>query len=127
MSYILPYVWRDLTSSYDVVGPYYTSALVEAKFVVVCVFQTIKLFQHHDLKTSLLACDGGSANIATIKASRSYHGAYSIKEDGSDRYEVQPWMINPYNPPNKIFWLICPSHQVNIKYNVNCVHYGFAA
>ena len=22
-------------------------------------------------------------------------------------------MINPLNPPNKIFWLICPSHQVN--------------
>jgi len=90
MSYILQFIWRDLTSSYDVVGPYYTSAAsVEAKFVVACVFETIKLFQHHGLKTSLLACDRGSANIATIKASYSCHGAYSIKEDGSDRYEVQ--------------------------------------
>ena len=67
MSYILQFIWRDLTSSYDVVGPYYTSAAsVEAKFVVVCVFETIKLFQHHGLKTSLLVCDRGSTNIATI-------------------------------------------------------------
>ena len=51
MSYILQFIWRDLTSSYDVVGPYNTSAAsVEAKFVVACVFDTITLFQHHGLK-----------------------------------------------------------------------------
>ena len=60
-SYILQFLWRDLTSSYDVVGPYFTSSTsVENKFVTACIFETIKLFQHHGLKTSLLICDGGS-------------------------------------------------------------------
>ena len=54
-SYVFQFLWRDLTSSYDIVGPYYTSATsVEAKFVVACVFETIRLFQHH----SLITCAG---------------------------------------------------------------------
>ena len=55
-----------------------------------------------------------SANAATIKASHGCHGAYSVKENERDKFEVEPWMLNPFNPPNKIFWLICPSHQVCI-------------
>ena len=112
-SYILQFLWRDLTSSYNIVGPYFTcSASVECKFVTACILETIQLFQYHNLKTSLLVCDGGSANAATIKASHGCHGAYSVKEDQNDKFEVKPWMINPFNPPNKIFWIICPSHQV---------------
>ena len=85
-SYILQFIWRDLTSSYDIVGPYYMSATsVEAKFVVACAFETIRLFQHHGLKTSVLVCDGGSSNISAIKASHDRHGAYSIKQEGVDR------------------------------------------
>ena len=88
--------WRDLTSSYDIVGPYYTSAAtVEAKFVVACcVFETLKLFQHHGIRMGVLVSDGGSTNIATIKASHGCHAAYSVKENGDDRFEVEPWMIN---------------------------------
>ena len=77
-------------------------------------FETIKLFQYHNLKTSLLECDGGSSNSAVIKASHGCHGAYSVKDTSAqeDRFKIEPWIINPFNPPNKIFWLICPSHQV---------------
>ena len=47
-SYILQFLWRDLTNCYDIVHLYYTSAAsVEVKFVVACVFETIKLFQEH--------------------------------------------------------------------------------
>jgi len=77
-----------------------------------CVLETVKPFQRHNLKTSLLVCDGGSANAATIKASHGCYGAYPVKEDQTDIFEIQPWIINPFNPPHKIFWLICPSHQV---------------
>ena len=113
-SYILQFLWRDLTSEFDIVGPYFTcSSSVEGKFVLACVLETVKLFQLHNLKTSVLVCDGGSSNIATIKASHGCHGAYSlIKDHPSDKYKVDPWMLNPFNPPHKIFWLICPSHQV---------------
>ena len=121
-SYVLQFLWRDLTSSYDIVGPYFTcSSSVEAKFVTACVLETIKLFQFHGLKTNLLVCDGGTANIAAIKASHGHHGAYSVT-DGEDKYKVEPWMINPFNPPHKIFWLICPSHQVCSIYHLkHCV------
>ena len=76
-SYILQFIWQDLTSSYDIIGPYYTSAgSVENTFVASCVFETIKLFQCHGLKTSLLVCDGAASNLSTIKATHGHSGAY---------------------------------------------------
>lgn len=45
-SYILQFLWRDLTSSYDIVGPYFTSSdTCNAKFIHACVMETIQLFQ----------------------------------------------------------------------------------
>ena len=115
-SYILQFLWRDLTSEFDIVGPYFTSAnSVDGKFVLACVLETVKLFELHNLKTSVLVCDGGSSNVAAIKTSHGCHGPYSVKsceDDETDKYSVEPWMLNPFNPPHKIYWLICPSHQV---------------
>ena len=65
-SYILQFLWRDLTSDYDIVGPYFTSSrTLESKFTLSCILETIKLFHLHGLLTSLLVCDG---NLAVIKA-----------------------------------------------------------
>ena len=115
-SYILQFLWRDLTSEFDIIGPYFTSTnSVDGKFVSACVLTTVKLFQLHNLKTSILICDGRSSNVAAVKASHGFHGAYSVKSSKDseiDKYSVEPWMFNPFNPPHKIFWLICPSHQV---------------
>ena len=114
-SYILQFLWRDLTSEFDTIGPYFTAlSSLESKFVISCVLETIKLFQLHGLTTSLLVCDGASSNAATIKVSHGHLGAYSVKQNDNDVFEVEPWMINPFNPPHHIFWLICPSHQVRI-------------
>ena len=92
--YILQFLWCDLTSNYDIIGPYFTSAeSVDSDFVVDCVLDTIKLFQNHGLKTSLLVCDGCAANLTAIKAVRGESGAYSILDDvTTDRYEVKPWL-----------------------------------
>ena len=39
-SYILQFLWRDLTSCYDIDGPYFTrSNSVEGKFVIASVFE----------------------------------------------------------------------------------------
>ena len=53
---------------------------------------SLKLFTVpiHGLKISLLVCDGGSSNIATIKATHSHHGAYSVSDLTDDKYEVKP-------------------------------------
>ena len=45
-SYILQFLWRDLTSNYDIIGPYFTCAeSVDSKFIVASMLDTIKLFQ----------------------------------------------------------------------------------
>ena len=45
-NYILQFLWRDLTSSFDIVGPFFTShGTIEGKFVCACVMESIKLFQ----------------------------------------------------------------------------------
>ena len=63
-NYILIFWWRDLIHKYDIIGLYFTSAeSVDSKFVLSCVLDTVKLFQHHGLKTSLLVCDGCAANL----------------------------------------------------------------
>ena len=78
-SYILQFLWRDLTSDFDIIGPYFTSAkTMDSKFILSCVLETIKLFHLHGLSTSLLVCDGASTNLFTIKATHGYSGAYSI-------------------------------------------------
>ena len=45
-SYILQFLWRDLTSEFDIIGPYYSSCDVfSAKFILACLLDTIQLFQ----------------------------------------------------------------------------------
>jgi len=118
-SYILQFLWRDLTSEFDIVGPYFTtSSSMEGKFIMACVLETVKLFQFYGMKTSLLVCDGASSNVSAIKASHRHNGAYSVAQNQDDIFEVKPWMVNPFNPPHRIYWLICPSHQVRTNYYV---------
>ena len=45
-SYIL---WRDLTSDFDIIGPYFTnSKTMDSKFIISCILETIRLF--HDYR-----------------------------------------------------------------------------
>ena len=121
-SYILQFLWRDLTSEFDIVGPYFTtSSSMEGKFVIACVLETVKLFQFYGMKTSLLVCDGASSNVSAIKASHKHNGVYSVAQNKDNIFEVKPWMVNPFNPPHHIYWLICPSHQVCTNHNARMI------
>lgn len=83
-SYILQFLWRDLTSDFDIIGPYFTyHKTMDSKFVLSCVLETIKLFQLHNLKTMVLVCDGASTNLSTLKATHGYFGAYPILSKGN--------------------------------------------
>lgn len=105
-SYILQFLWRDLTSPFDVVGPYYTSSgALESKFILSCVLESVKILHLYGFKTSLLVCDAAAPNVAVIKGTTGVHGAYG---DG----EVKTTFRNPFDPSMTIHWLICPSHQV---------------
>ena len=54
--------------------------------------------------------------MTVIKSTHGCSGAYGFDAQQKDPYAVKPWFINPFNPPQKIFWLICPSHQVIFKH-----------
>ena len=44
-SYVLQTLWHDLTSEYDIIGPYYTSAsTLKSKFLLPCVMDAIYQF-----------------------------------------------------------------------------------
>ncbi|XP_065911308.1 uncharacterized protein [Dysidea avara] len=118
-THMLQFLWRDLTSGFDIVGPYYScSESMSSKFVLACILETIQLFQVYDLRTSLLICDGSSANLAALKASHGHFtGAYNNDHSGLDPFVIKPYFINQYDPPNKIHWLICPSHQLKNMIN----------
>ena len=65
---ILQFLSRDLTSDYDIIGPYLmTSGTVDSSFTSSCVLDAVKLFQRHGLSTSSLICDGASSNVSLIK------------------------------------------------------------
>ena len=113
--HILQFLWRDLTNNYDIVGPYFTCAeSVDGRFIYACIFETLRLFQTHGLKTSLLVCHGCPANLTTIKTNHGFSGAYSVlpADSTEDQYTINPWFVNPYNPSILIYWMICPTHQI---------------
>lgn len=111
-SYILQTLWRDLTSEYDVIGPYYTSAsTLKSKFLLPCVMDAIYQFHLFSFETSLIICDGASANLTMLKALCGREGAYIHDDTQSDKFQVPVSFANPYTG-QKIFHLICPSHQV---------------
>ena len=80
-----------MTSSFDIVGPFFTSpGTIESKFVCACVmesrlnysrYETVLIFYFtavsfkvNGFKTSIMICDGASANLSMIKASHGCHG-----------------------------------------------------
>ena len=67
-SYILQFLWRDLTSCYDIVGPYFTSSsTVDSKFVVACVFETLSYFSS---MVSKLVCLYAMVDLRTLQLSK---------------------------------------------------------
>ena len=124
-TYMLQFLWRDLTSKFDVMGPYYSSAeSLKSKFVLACLYETIKLFKLYGFQTSVVVCDGASSNLTALKTTTGSLGAYGACTASNERCAIpSPKFENPFNPPNMIYWVICPSHQVHIHTNKNLVSF----
>ena len=118
-TYILQFLWRDLTSPFDVVGPYFTSSgPLEGKFILSCLLESMKAFHLYGFKTYALVCDAAASNVSVVKATTGVQGAYGNKE-------VRPEFVNPFDPARMVYWIICPSHQVTKcvqNYNY-CMYY----
>ena len=117
-SYVLQTLWRDLTSEYDIIGPYYTSAsTMKSKFLFPCVMDAIYQFHLFSFETSLIICDGASSNLTMLKALCGRDGPYGHDDSQSDKFKIPVSFINPFTGKNT-FQMICPSHQVCSAFNV---------
>ena len=113
-NYIMQFLWRDLCSQFDVLGPYYTSVnSLEHKFVLACIFDAMVKLHQYSFKTKVIMCDGASSNLTALKMLMGHRGTFghSVKEDGIVSHVVIPKFYNPYTLED-IYLMICPTHQL---------------
>ena len=126
-SYILQFLWRDLTSSFDIVGPFFTCCgSLASKFIIACILETLRLFQMYGFTTSVLVCDGAASNLTAIKATMGVHGAFGLQPKRKDPHSVEPFFINPFNPPKKniLDHLSKPPGKRMCRFYYYCMHEG---
>lgn len=118
-SYIVQFLWRDLTSGYDMIGPYFPvpnsiDSNILQEFFMLC----LKAFSAYEFRVAIVLCDGASSNWTLIKILCGYpRAAFPIDDEAEDlraRYHSNVSFTNPEDPSGcPIFAMICPSHQVN--------------
>ena len=113
-SYVLQTLWRDLTSDYDIIGPYYTSSGgLKNMFLVACIYDAIRQFEQFNFSVVAVVCDGASSNLTALKALCHQKGAYGHDPSLQDQHKVPVTFRNPYTGDD-VFMIICPSHQVSV-------------
>ena len=111
-SYVLQTLWRDLSSDYDIIGPYYTSeGGLKSKFLLACLYDAMRQFHQFNFKVVAVVCDGASANLTSLKALCHRQGAYGSDPSQDDPHKVPVSFRNPYSGQD-VFLIVCPSHQV---------------
>ena len=111
--YMLQFMWRDLSSSYDVIGPYFTlSGSIEAQHLHSIVMDVLLVFNKFHFCVRSLLCDGASSNLSLLKELCCY---------SKDSDNISPFFISPFDN-RKIFLIICPSHQVSFDAGISSVH-----
>lgn len=117
-NYVLQFIWRDLTSSYSIIGPYFNCAKTwDHSFLYDCVMRTIKVFSLYHFRVKAMVCDGASSNLALLKVlAAECKGKQLPLEAGAgvDRFLPQMKFNDPYDPGDDadVYMIICPSHQV---------------
>ncbi len=117
--YMLQFLWRDLTSDFDVVGPYYsTHESFDHKFIISCVMETMRIFHAYDFLVVGLVCDGASPNLAAIKLlCTGKRGVFGKQNNVQNGHSVKAWFYSFFTPNLKVFCCICPSHQLKNQIN----------
>jgi len=116
-SYVLQFLWRDLTSEFDVIGPYYSSHNgMKHKFVMTCVFSAIHALHLYGFETMVVVLDGASTNLAAMKYFILGKGGMFGMNDNptvDDPHFLKSWFKNPFTG-HKTFFVPCPSHEVKL-------------
>ena len=103
--YILQFVWRDLTGSFDVVGPHYTSSDgFDAKFTLACLFDAMLVFETYNFHVGAIVGDGASWNQALFKKLSGHTGKFGTES-------ISASFTNPFSGW-RTWCIVCPSHEV---------------
>lgn len=117
-SYIVQFLWWDLTFGFDLIGPYFpiessmTSSVLQ-ELIMLC----LKALTSYGFKVSILSCDGASLYLTVLKllsgSPRAQFPANADAETSREWYKVEASFIIPEDPHrNPVFLMICQSHQV---------------
>lgn len=111
-TYVLQFMWRDMSSHFDAIGPYFTAEKsLETKFLVSCLFESMFVFETYGFQVCGLVCDGASCNLSLFKHLCNTSGLYGTDEDEGVT-DVPSKFVNPYTG-NNVHLIVCPSHQVS--------------
>ncbi len=121
--YVMQTIWRDLSSKFDVLGPYFMSESgFDNKYVTTIVEETMLKLNWYGFCTVGVVCDGASPNLTMINVwTEGKKGAYRVNlDDAGDKHRVSPSFTDPFTG-RKVHFVICPSHQVRTVHV--CLHY----
>lgn len=112
-SYVVQYLWRDLTSKYDIIGPYFTlPSNATSETITPFVNSCIHAFQIFNFKIAAIVCDGASSNLSSLKSSLGLKA--TALPPTVPYYDIPVSFKNPHHcyKDFDIPYVICPSHQV---------------
>ena len=108
--YVLQFLLRDLTSKFDLIGPYFMcSKSVDHGFVSGCLFETMRALNAYGFHVSCLVCDGASSNMRLIKSTLGISGSLSSENEDSS---LDMSFANPFQEGLRCYWIICLSHKL---------------
>ena len=114
-NYVLQFVWRDVTSKFDIVGPYYTSqGGFDASFTMACVHDAMFMLAAYNFNILAIVGDGASWNLTLFKNLCGHKGKFGSNSSSAiPKHDVPASFINPYTGI-RVWCIICPSHEVHV-------------
>lgn len=112
--YMLQFVWRDLSSKYDIIGPYYSSAQgFDSKFTMACLQDALYFFEAYSFHVLAVIGDGASWNHTVFKRLCGHSGKFGTTDVKTNEsvHDVPASFTNPYTGA-RVWCIICPSHEV---------------
>ena len=113
-SYIVQFLWRNLTSGYKLIGLCFPiSSSVDSNIPQEFFLLSLKVFSNYGFIISIVLCGGASSNLTLLQllCGRPMV-SLPANEDADDlkaRYFAKMSFVNPKDPSANS---ICPSHQV---------------
>ena len=108
-AYIVQFLWRDLSSDFDMVGPYFnSSSSLETQSLHAMVIRTMLVFSQFSFGVRALLCDdGASSNLSLMKLLCGYT---------NNEVDISQPSFKSSFEGKSVHLLVCPFHQVG-QYN----------